>query len=332
MTKYVDFGDTIIIKTSDFFKRVEDVNPTRLEEAKESVLGIDTFKYTMNKNSLGMLSISEEAFDKEGSLLYKNDGQRTKIPSKTIFHLASLDLATLHRKDDLDFIPNTIDTKVKLSEKTSVGDGDVFSLSLSDFTNILKSHPTTHVSHINQFEALQNAGLTKVLLSFHYEDDRGTAIMREKEYSKDVKPNPYTDMVVDVYITDDKYSFFKGYTAETDLLKIQKEIKYNKQTYELEVQDFIDNNNPDFEKSKGFNERIEFHRNYTERYQRTNSNIINVIKDGDSIDKKMSFVGNFLNNEKDFINVEEIINISKIALEKEQNLIKSKTKVKKPKM
>lgn len=330
MTKYVDFGDSITIKTSDFFKRVEDVNPTRLEEAKKSVLGVDTFKYTMNKNSLGMLSISEEAFDSEGSLLYKNDGKRTAIPSKTIFHLVSLDLGTLNTKEDTSFVPNTIDNKVEISGKTSVSDGDVFSLSLSDFTNILKSHPTTHVSHINQFEALQNAGLTKVLLSFHYEDDRGVAVMKEKEYSKDVKPNPYIDMVVDVYITDDKYSFFKEYTADTDLLKIQKQIKYNKETYELEVQDFINNNNPDFEKSKGFNERVEFHRNYTERYQRTNSNMINVIKDSNEIDKKMIFVGNFRNNKRDFINVEEIINISKIALEKEQNL--KKAKVRKPKM
>lgn len=330
MTKYVDFGDSITIKTSDFFKRVEDVNPTRLEEAKKSVLGVDTFKYTMNKNSLGMLSISEEAFDSEGSLLYKNDGKRTAIPSKTIFHLVSLDLGTLNRKEDASFVPNTIDNKVEISGKTSVSDGDVFSLSLSDFTNILKSHQTTHVSHINQFEALLDAGLTKVLLSFHYEDDRGVAVMKEKEYSKDVKPNPYTDMVVDVYITDDKYSFFKEYTADTDLLKIQKQIKYNKETYELEVQDFINNNNPDFEKSKGFNERIEFHRNYTERYQRTNSNMINVIKDSNEIDKKMIFVGNFRNNKRDFINVEEIINISKIALEKEQNL--KKAKVRKPKM
>lgn len=330
MTNYVDFGDSIIIKTSDFFKRVEDVNPTRLEEAKKSVLGVDTFKYTMNKNSLGMLSISEEAFDSEGSLLYKNDGKRTAIPSKTIFHLVSLDLGTLNRKEDTSFVPNTIDNKVEISGKTSVSDGDVFSLSLSDFTNILKSHPTTHVSHTNQFEALLYAGLTKVFLSFHYEDDRGVAVMKEKEYSKDVKPNPYIDMVVDVYITDDKYSFFKEYTGETNLLKLQKQIQFSKETYKLEVQDFINNNNPDFEKSNGFKERIEFHRNYTERYQRTNSNIISVIKDDNDIDKKMSFVGNFRNNKRDFINVEEIINISKIALEKEKNLIKAK--VRKPKM
>lgn len=332
MTKYVDFGDTIIIKTSDYFKRVEDVNPSRLEEAKNSVLGVDTFKYTMSKNPLGMLSIYEEAFDADGSLLYKNDGKRTTIPSQTIFHLVSLELGTLNRKEDPNFIPDTIDNKVALSDKTSVGDGDVFSLSLSDFTDILKHNPITHTSHVEQFEALLSAGLTKVLLSFHYEDDRGVATMNSKEYSKGIQPNPYTDMVVDVYITDDKYSFFKEYTAKTDLSQIQKEIKFEKKTYKLEVEDFINNNDPDFEKSKGFKERIEFHRNYTERYQRSNNNMLSVIKDSNDIDKKMSFVGNFRNNERAFINVEEIINISKVELEKEKNILKKAPKVKKPKM
>lgn len=60
--------------------------------------------------------------------------------------------------------------------------------------------------------------------------------------------------------------------------------------------------------------------------------MLSVIKDSNDIDKKMSFVGNFRNNERAFINVEEIINISKVELEKEKNILKKAPKVKKPKM
>lgn len=324
MTQYIDFGDTITIKTKDFLQRVSDVSINYYDSFAKSLSGIDTLKYTMEKNSVGMFILSEESFSEDGkSIGIEKNANHIKIGYSDIFNMLSLDMASLEKNKTTPTSVNDINTSVKLSENHSVIDGDVIQLSMDNFISILEENKAVDSGNIKRYRDLNDLGLNNVLLSFHYEDERNACVLSGHKYNKTSKPYPYNDMVVDIYLTDNDFSLFTRLDGKDDLESLKKNIEFDKEDFGLVLEDFKNNNDESFEKSKGFLERVEFHRKDSERYTRHEGNLLTIISEGSDVENKLNYIGNFRNEKNDFINIEEILNIS--------NVIKQ-SKVSRPRM
>lgn len=328
MKQIIDFGDVITIKIIDFLNYIQDINPEAHIKISPKLDNIDYLKYTMKKNDLGMSCIYEEAFSNENKLInIQNKHEETIISHSDIFNLLSLKKGSLLKNQISNFIPNDINTKVQLSEKKSVSDGDVMQISMNDFINILKNSQQDDYSHVEEYQRFSDFGFNKILLSFHYEDERYDAfsLNRKYDYNYDCKPNPYIDIFVDVYIFNDELNFFKNYTNKKDTDKIKHDIYMNKRNYLRKVEYFENNEKDDFEKTIGFKEKIDFYREYSERFRRYDHKILKIIKESHDIDNKITLIGNFRNNENTFINTEEIIRAVEIS--KQNNIIRPRRKM-----
>lgn len=321
MIKYVNFGDVISLKKEDFLDVVREANPNYVEGVAKDLSGIDNFKYTMNQNPLGMLEIHEQGFNSSDEELVLNNKHRNIISSSDIFSMLSKGKATLTQNEDFPFKDYNINRKIKVSDNLSLSDGDVFETSLKDFIDILKSSNMVHKDHIEKYNTLHEAGLEKVVLSFHYEDERNDSAFSVRKYKKEFRPNPYSYMVSDIYVGDEKLTFFKEPDRKTDLNSIKKSIDIDKYNFALSVEDIRNNDNVNYKNDDGLENRMKFHRSDCIRHARHESSIINFLFENH---KQLKFVGNFRNDKNMFINIEEIIKISDTISNSPKNNIKPK--------
>ena len=328
MLQIVDFGDVIILKKDDLIDKVRSVRPEKASDLESNLLNIDTLKYYFGKNHLGQMSITEHSIDRSGNvvdirghidekLLYP------KVNVETVLHLLSLELATLVKSDQL-FIPNNIDSKVRLSDKISVSDGDLFYVPLSEFSNFLNRCKSADKSYIETIEKIKEAGLETALISFNYEDERKDSLYRSKRtYRFDSKINPYTDMVADLFIGDKKMSFFiENVSHKSSLEEIKKSVSADKENYRLMIEDFKNNKDKSFSKSQGFIDRVKFYDGCSEIFQRYYANIINLFSNDEMFTSKLKFVGNYRDNERMFLNSPKLAEITEnlfLKLQKEKS-------------
>lgn len=294
---YLDFGDIVILKKENVLKRMAEINHPLLDGFTKELEEVHYFNFELLKNKFGMLDIIEYRFNKKDKVVPFKDEE--KILRKSIFHFVHLGLAEVKSSNLQENEKNTIKTKVKISNKIKVSDGDLFSMNTDSFIEILNSSKMVKDQNVLNFlkEALKN-GLNKVMLSFHYEDSR-ESMLEKKLYDHSYAPNPYSDMVVDIYITNNDMSYF-GSNYKGDDLKGHFEIdEYN---YQLVVDDYLME-----EKDKYALERIELNKEYSERYTRSDFNTIMILSSSENIDDDMIFLGNFQNLEKDYISTHDMI-------------------------
>ena len=313
MKNIVDFGYIIILKKEDLIKRVRSVRPNEAEVLAQQFSDIDTLRYEFRKNHFGQIDITEHSFNEKGELIDicgDSLNKPQKLNNISVFHLLSLDLAKLIKSEN-NFQPNDINTKVKLSEKIEISDGDLFYVPLKDFCNFADKNKNTSDIYRNLLKKVVDSGLKTALLSFNYEDDRrDLSYPKKRSYQYDSKINPYTDMVVDLYIGDEKLSFFVEFPSyNDDLEKIKKSFKADEANYKLMVEDFKNNEDETFVKSEGFIERLKFQEDCSEMFQRINGNILQFFYEDPAFLKKMKFIGNYRNEERMFLNSYSLIKI-----------------------
>lgn len=332
MPQIVDFGDVIILKKYDLINKVRSVRPEEVDTLESSLSNVDTFKYYFSKNHIGQMSITEHSLDSSENIIDIRGHIDENLPSPkvniaTVLHLLSLNLATLLKSDQL-FTPNNIDSKVRLNDKISVSDGDLFYVPLVEFSNFLKRCKSADKSYIETIEKIKEAGLETVLISFNYEDERKDSSYRSKRaYRFDSKINPYTDMVVDLFIGDKKMSFFiENVSHKSSIEQIKKSVSADKENYRLMIEDFKNNKNESFPKSQGFIDRVKFYDDCSEIFQRCYTNIIHLFSNDDLFTSKLKFVGNYRDSERMFINSPKLAEITEnlfLKLQREKSFKKS---------
>lgn len=328
MKQIIDFGDTVILKKSDLIERVREVRPEECEEMEKKFSHIETFKYHFDKNDIGQISIIEHSLDSNGQIIEIKSETSESLPPQninnvTVFHLLSLNMATLI-KSDVNFIPNDINTKIKINDKISLSDGDLFFVKLKDFHSFIEKNQYVTEDYRKIFKNILDSGLKSALLSFHYEDERDEpSYPPRRNYKYDSKINPYTDMVLDLYIGDEKLSFFVGYpNYGNNLEKMKKEFEADEENYKLMIEDFKNSKDENFEKSKGFIERVNFTSNYSEMFQRFNGNIIKLFMQDNNFLGKLKYIGNYRDEKRMFLNSHKLIEVAEefsIKLKKEKS-------------
>lgn len=316
MKHTVDFGDIVILKKKDFIDRVRSVRPEEVENLEVKFSHIDTFKYHFEKNELGQIDIMEYSLDDKGEILEIKSEKNNNFPPQNIsntsvFHLLSLELASIIKSEET-FQPNDIDTQVQLNEKVKLSDGDLFYVSLKDFYSCIDKNRNTVDEYRSLIKNVLDSGLKSVLLSFNYEDERlDVSYPQRRNYKYESKINPYTDMVVDLYIGDEKLSFFAGFPSyKNDIEKMKNGFDIDKENYALMVEDLKNNKDKNFEKSKGFITRVDFHDSCSEMFQRINGNILNFFKEDPVFLEKLKFIGNYRDKERMFLNSPKLIEIT----------------------
>lgn len=328
MKHIVDFGDIVILKKKDFIDRVREVRPEEVENLESKFFHIDSFKYHFEKNDLGQIDIMEYSLDSKGEILEIKSEKNNNFPPQNIsntsvFHLLSLGLASIVKSEDT-FQPNDINTPIHLNEKIKLSDGDLFYVPLKDFYSCIDKNKNTVDEYRNLIKNIVGTDLKSVLLSFNYEDERlDVSYPQRRNYKYESKVNPYADMVVDLYIGDEKLSFFAGFPSyKNDIEKMKKGFDIDKENYALMVEDFKNNKDENFEKSQGFITRVNFYDNCSEMFQRINGNIINFFKEDPAFLEKLKFIGNYRDKERMFLNSHKLIEVAEefsIKLKKEKS-------------
>lgn len=282
---YLDFGDIVILKKDNILKRMAETENPKLEEVKKLFDKVSFFKFEFLKNKLGMLNIKEICYDENNKPIIINELNRNII-LKDIFHFLHLGLASIEKSENLNI--NTMNTKVNIaSGKISISDGDLYLIKTSDIVELMKvSKIAKNKSMLKFLEEALKYGLTKILMFFTYEDERKKSCQNRRLYNYSYAPNPYADMVVDMYITNEDFSFFSEYSEPSYL-----------NMYENNYQTFFKKSEEMFK--SGIQE--EELGSYSERFVRSDFNTVLLLNEDENIQEKLVYLGNHHTEEKDFI-------------------------------
>lgn len=282
---YLDFGDVVIIKKDNILKRMAETENPKLEEVKKLFDKVSFFKFEFLKNKLGMLNIKEICYDENNKPIIINELNRNII-LKDIFHFLHLGLASIEKSENLNI--NTMNTKVNIaSGKISISDGDLYLIKTSDIIELMKvSKIAKNKSMLKFLEEALKYGLTKMLMFFTYEDGRKKSCQNRRLYNYSYAPNPYADMVIDMYIANEDFSFFSEYSEPSYL-----------NMYENNYQTFFKKSEEIFK--SGIQE--EELGSYSERFVRSDFNTVLLLNEDENIKEKLVYLGNYHTEEKDFI-------------------------------
>lgn len=282
---YLDFGDIVILKKDNILKRMAETENPKLEEVKKLFDKVSFFKFEFLKNKLGMLNIKEICYDENNKPIIINELNRNII-LKDIFHFLHLGLASIEKSENLNI--NTMNTKVNIaSGKISISDGDLYSIKTSDIIELMKvSKIAKNKSMLRFLEEALKYGLIKILMFFTYEDGRKKSCQNRRLYNYSYAPNPYADMVVDMYITNEDFSFFSEYSEPSYL-----------NMYENNYQTFFKKSEEMFK--SGIQEKELG--SYSERFVRSDFNTVLLLNEDENIQEKLVYLGNYHTEEKDFI-------------------------------
>lgn len=92
------------------------------------------------------------------------------------------------------------------------------------------------------------------------------------------------------------------------------------------IEDFKNSKDENFEKSKGFIERVNFTSNYSEMFQRFNGNIIKLFMQDNNFLGKLKYIGNYRDEKRMFLNSHKLIEVAEEFSIKLKRKSKNKTR------